>query len=115
MNQKFLHDCYPALPQLDNKSYFLILLCNSCHNNVQPCFALFKGLKNRLMAVIKWHMNFKSSHTTRPFAYSHLWHFITTNNPDKSKIREKINQKEQGSAGEGAGFPGSPGAEIKAS
>lgn len=54
---------------------------------------LFKGLKNSLMTVLKWHMNFKSSHTPRAFAYSHPCHFTTTDRPNKNKIREKIIKK----------------------
>lgn len=45
------------------------------------------------MTVLKWHMNFKSNHTPRAFAYSHLCHFTTTDGPNKSKIREKIIKK----------------------
>lgn len=54
---------------------------------------------------------------TGTFAYSHLWQFTTIDSPNNRKMREKDNQREQlieSGAGEGAEYPGCPGAKIKA-
>lgn len=118
MNQKVLHNYSQALPLADNKGYFLFLLCISCHNPFKPCFVIQHAIQrapkqlddSNKMAYQIW----KEPRDEGICIFSSV--AVYNYRPAKQKEDErKDNQREQlieRSAGEGADYPGCPGAEI---